>query len=732
MKYRKLSSSALLLMLSISMLTLAFNIETARASSTITILVDGTVDPATAPILIDGDLYIFTDDIFDTEIVVQKDDIVIDGAGYTLEGTGSGTGIDLFEIDGVTIKNMNIKSFGYGIHLQQNSDENTISENNITDNSNGVFLWDCHYNTIYRNNITNNYNGIQLIGDCNYNTIERNHITKNIENGIYVEGDQWENILKFNNIVENGFGIFSWYDSYYWSVFSNNFIDNGIQVWMGGESDTVWWDNGYPNGGNYWSDYSGVDIYSGPGQNSPNGDGIGDTPYSIDIDTEDHYPLMEPWFLIRIEADGRVDPVDAPIVQIGGTYTLANNINHPIIVEKDNVIVDGAGHKIVGRIYYSAGVGLAQVEGVTVRNLVIQGFPSGILIMGGGDHLVQSNYITNNQNGIFLYLSDGSYITHNVIAGNEGGIGFFDSISNTIALNLIINNDIQIGGFPTGNQWTDEGSGYGNFWSNYWGEDTNGDGIGDTGTLPHEGVDDNPIVDPSIPMQFGELPFGPDWWIGPAYTVWRGGWSPVDIQVTDAMGRVISASENEIGLNAFYAEEWQGDTKLVMILIVVPTPLDGYEGVYDFQMTAGADLTYWLRTLVSYGNSEDGIGGEVLYSQSVEDVFLGNGETKNVGVVLTQNEDGSVTVTSASDDPETRLLELIETVEGMGLPEGIENSLTVKLENAIKSLEKGKQNTAINQLNAFINQAEALKGKKLTNEQADLLITEAQRIIDLI
>jgi hypothetical protein len=42
------------------------------------------------------------------------------------------------------------------------------------------------------------------------------------------------------------------------------------------------WDNGYPSGGNYWSDYTGTDNYSGPSQNIPGSDGIGDVNYTID------------------------------------------------------------------------------------------------------------------------------------------------------------------------------------------------------------------------------------------------------------------------------------------------------------------------------------------------------------------------------------------------------------------------------------------------------------------
>jgi hypothetical protein len=61
--------------------------------------------------------------------------------------------------------------------------------------------------------------------------------------------------------------------------------------------------------------------------------------------------------------------------------------------------------------------------------------------------------------------------------------------------------------------------------------------------------------------------------------------------------------------------------------------------------------------------------------------------------------------------------------------QGIANSLTQKLENAQKDLDKGKIDTAINKLQAFINEVQAQSGKHITTEAADLLIADAQWVI---
>jgi parallel beta-helix repeat protein len=50
------------------------------------------------------------------------------------------------------------------------------------------------------------------------------------------------------------------------------------------------WDNNVE--GNYWSNYKGKDLFSGSHQNVSGSDGIGDTPYSIDANNTDRYPLV--------------------------------------------------------------------------------------------------------------------------------------------------------------------------------------------------------------------------------------------------------------------------------------------------------------------------------------------------------------------------------------------------------------------------------------------------------
>ena len=288
---RKVTLGIMLTLPLLGMLTLAFNIQPIRASGTIYIKADGSVDPLTAPIwTVDNVTYTFTGNISDS-IVVERSNIIIDGAGYSVEGDGSGDGFSIYSISNVTIKTANIRGFTYSIYLES-AHYIAISGNNITANNyDGIGLYDSSNNTISGNSITvNNWFGIGLYYSSN-NTISQNNITNNYD-GIALYYSLNNNISR-NSVTNNAeYGIALYYSSTN-SIFHNNFVDNTCQVYI--ESSVNVWDDGYPSGGNYWSNYTEIDNYRGSNQNDPGSDGICDTAYTIDDNNRDNYPLTKPY-----------------------------------------------------------------------------------------------------------------------------------------------------------------------------------------------------------------------------------------------------------------------------------------------------------------------------------------------------------------------------------------------------------------------------------------------------
>jgi len=101
-----------------------------------------------------------------------------------------------------------------------------------------------------------------------------------------------------NKIISNMYGLLFKYTSSPDShIYHNNIINNTYPAYQKytGLPLNVTWDNGYPSGGNYWSNYNGTDFYSGLYQNESGSDGIGDKPFVIDAKNQDNFPLVDPY-----------------------------------------------------------------------------------------------------------------------------------------------------------------------------------------------------------------------------------------------------------------------------------------------------------------------------------------------------------------------------------------------------------------------------------------------------
>jgi parallel beta-helix repeat protein len=178
--------------------------------------------------------------------------------------------------------------YNWGIYLSSieityDSNNNIISENNVSKWPFGISTYESSDNIITNNMALYNKYGIVIGSSSLRNKVANNNVSFN-HNGITCSGSSYNNRIFHNNIIDN---INQSFD-----IMNNNF-----------------WNISYPFGGNHWSDFDepseGVfDDYQGPDQVVLGGDGIvdngtieggGKNPYMVDSDSQDYYPLMKPF-----------------------------------------------------------------------------------------------------------------------------------------------------------------------------------------------------------------------------------------------------------------------------------------------------------------------------------------------------------------------------------------------------------------------------------------------------
>ena len=346
---------------------------------------DGSVDPSTAPIQRDGNVYTFTDDIVGYTIASECDNVVIDGGGYSLVGNGNSTGIFILNRNGITVRNMNVSNFDYGIRLiaesymGMNSENNTISGNTVANNDYGIFISSSSKNVL-RNNIMNNntYNfGVQgeYANDIDVsNTVDSKPIIYWVNqrdrtvpsDAAYVALINCTNITVQNlNLANNGQGmvLVSTADS---TITKNNITNTGDAIYIHESSGNTISGNNLANNGN----------------------------------------------------------------GINGQASSNNHISSNNITNNEN------------GIYFTG----ASTSNIISRNNITANTVDGMNLWGSTDTDVEENTIANNtENGINFFDSRGNRIVGNTITENGNGIKFwYDASNNVVSENYIAKNSIGI------------------------------------------------------------------------------------------------------------------------------------------------------------------------------------------------------------------------------------------------------------------------------------------------
>jgi nitrous oxidase accessory protein NosD len=346
-------SGILLSLLLVGMLTLAFSIQPVKAPST-TIIVPNDYPTIQEAInaASDGDTVFVRNGTYCENVVVNKSVSLVGEAedSTIINGTAYKPTIDI-NIGGVEISAFGVKASSYGVAISMEMDENVTQVddcvlrnlivngtimmtgdktngntvtgidlhgvldvevpqkgNIITDNKmDGIVLWQTRNNTISNNLIRGMHFFDGIYGIYGYESLYENRITHNIFDISGGQGILLYYRVEYNSICENTFlnntvgieldqeGHLPGYLTANNEIFHNNFITNENPVVLHADARGNIWDNGYPSGGNYWSDYAGVDMYHGASQNIAGSDTIGDTPYVVDANNIDHYPFMTPW-----------------------------------------------------------------------------------------------------------------------------------------------------------------------------------------------------------------------------------------------------------------------------------------------------------------------------------------------------------------------------------------------------------------------------------------------------
>jgi nitrous oxidase accessory protein len=190
------------------------------------------------------------------------------------------------------ITNNVLSSNGNAVDLEGSS--NIVSRNRIAGHPTnydivgyGVLI-NGNSNSVSGNIIDNEDDGISVVFNGSYNVVTANSVANCSDTGLRIDRGGFNNTYSENNVTECKYGAGVALKAYNNTIYHNNFVNNVQQAFASQPGVFNYWDNGKE--GNYWSDFSA----KYPNATEVDSSGIWDTPYMIDANNTDNYPLVMP------------------------------------------------------------------------------------------------------------------------------------------------------------------------------------------------------------------------------------------------------------------------------------------------------------------------------------------------------------------------------------------------------------------------------------------------------
>jgi parallel beta-helix repeat protein len=420
--------------------------EAQRNQGGVYIKEDGSIE-GTDNIRQDGDTYVFTAD-FLGPLYVEKDDIVVDGAGYTVTGR-YGRGIVLEGRLGVTLRNAQVNlDGGYMVDLTDASDC-VIESNILTGTSEGILLCPIGINFLHsegivvQNNVlTNFFYGLSLQSTSGA-TITNNVLTEGV---LGIDLSQADDCLfRDNRLVNCNFGVSGLSGGTYLNdIDTSNTVDGKPIYYFTNIQDQV-----VPTDGDtiVLANCHNITIQD----TSPKSISL----FSTHNVTISNVFLSDPSTAgIELVACTNINILDS---NIGGSAigirltnssdnrivgnTIANTKTRGITLSdaNNNVI---ASNTFTGNSQALGQTGFSSSEGNLIASNTFSDNGNALTIQGATT--IQDNTFQNNGVAISFSESSGSTITQNSFEGNGEALYFSSSSYNTIYRNNFLRNDRQV------------------------------------------------------------------------------------------------------------------------------------------------------------------------------------------------------------------------------------------------------------------------------------------------